>query len=265
MEQRGGVLDRLKNFRRLLEIAGVNVDKLQPITRPTQFANVILPDESFFVDGGEKFFTDEYRETIDRIKDFALKNQSPSAKKIYFFYGSNQVGEERLAEYFRTKGYEIISPETLTLDEQLNVLINAQSFASTLGSCAHNSIFLREGTETILIPRAANRFTDYQRAIDQLNNLNAVYVDSSLSVFEKMNGPYCFILSRELKKFFGDDFDGYSDDDLKIFLTYVKTCMSRGFKQNTSATKYYGATFKEFLSQLKTRPDLLAAYGLKLL
>ena len=257
-------LEHQKNFRRLLEISGVDVSKLQPITHPTQFANVILPDESFLTTNDGKFFTAEYRETVDRIRDFALKNQTPSAKKIYYFYGRNQVGEERIAEYFRSKGYEIVSPETLTLDEQLNVLINAESFASTLGSCAHNSIFLRDGTETILIPRAANRMTGYQQPINQICSLNAIYVDSSLSIFETFNGPYCYIISPQLKKFFGEDFDGYTDDDLKIFLAYVRFCMSRGLKQNVAAMNYYGATLQEFLSQLKTRKDLLEAYGVVL-
>lgn len=240
------------------------MDKLQPINQPTQFENVIVPDESFFVEGGTRFFTDEYRETIDRVRNFALKNQTPSAKKIYFFYGTNQVGEERLAEYFRSKGYEIMSPERLTLDEQLNLLINAESFASTLGSCSHNSIFLRDGMEVILISRAPTHFTSYQCAIDSVYSQNVTYIDSSLSIFERGNANYCFILSRQLKKFFGDDFDGYTDYDFKIFLAYVRACMARGLKQNIEAIKYYGATLQEFLSQLKQRKDLLKAYGVKL-
>ena len=260
----GGIfdIDRQPNFKRLLEILEIDVGRLQPIYHPTQFENIILPDESFFANGGERSFTNEYRETIDCIKNFALKNRTPtSSKKIYYFYGRAQIGEERLAEYFRGKGYEIISPENLTLDEQLNILINCESFASTLGSCAHNSIFLREGTEAIFIPRAANRFTNYQAAINQVNNLNAIYVDSSLSLFETFNGPYCFIISEQLKKFFGDEFDGYSEEDFKTFLAHVKNSANHGFKQNEAATRYYGNTFQGFLNQLKQREDLLKAYN----
>ena len=243
----------------------VDVDKLQPITQPTQFENVILPDESFFATDDTRFFTDEYRDTIDRIRDFALKNQTPSAKKVYYFYGRWQIGEERLAEYFRSKGYEIVSPENLTLDEQLNILINAESFASTLGSCSHNSIFLRDGTEVILIPRTANRFTGYQQTLDKVHKLSSNYVDSALSVFAPdYHGPYCYVISRQLKEFFGDNFDGYADDDLKIFLTYVRACMSNGLKQDVAAMKYYASPLKEFFSQLKARPDLTNSYGVKL-
>ena len=259
-------LEQHKNFRRLAEIIGLDCDKLIPIEHPTQFENVILPDESFFLDvDGLRKFTDTYRETVDRVRDFALKNRTPtSAKKIYYFYGKIQIGEERLAEYFRSKGYEVFSPEKLTLDEQLNLLINAESFASTLGSCSHNSLFLRDNTEVILIPRAANRFTGYQPSIDQVHPLNVNYVDSSLSLFDTYNGPYCFIISERLKKFFGDKFTGYTDEDFKTFLEYARFSIGKSFNINPNAENYYGKALQKFLTRLKQRTDLTTAYGVNL-
>lgn len=157
----------------------------------------------------------------------------------------------------------MILPEKLTTDEQLNLLINAESFASTLGSCSHNSIFLRDGTEAIFIPRSANRFAEHQQAIDQIANLNAIYIDSTFSIFEYGNRLYCFIISEQLKKFFGNEFNGYEEDDFKIFLDYTKTLMSRGFPRNEEAWKYYLPTLQKFLSQLSKRKDLMEAYGVK--
>ena len=255
-------IGKQENFRRLLEALDVDISRLQAVDQPTQFANVILPDESFFADGDERFFTPEYVDTINRARNFALKNRTPSAEKVYFFYGRNQVGEERLAQYFGAKGYAIVQPERLTLEAQLNILINAKSFASTLGSCSHNSIFLRDGTDVILIPRSPFKFSwYYQQIFDGIRNANVHYVDSSLSIFNQIIGPYCFVLSRELKNFFGDDFDS-SDDDLKTFAQYIKTSAGHGI--DPDAESYYGATLTEFLSQLKARPDLTAAYGVNL-
>ena len=259
----GGVfsLENQRNFRRLLEILDIDLNRLQPIYHPVQYENIIMPDGSFA--GGK--FTTEYRETIDRIRNFATKNQKPtSSKKVYYFYGTAQTGEERIAEYFKSKGYEIISPEKLTTDEQLNWLINCESFASTLGSCSHNSVFLRDNTEVILIPRAANRFTGVQQVLDQMHSSNSIYIDSSISVFETFNGPYCFIISRQLKKFFGDEFESYSEDDFKTFLTYIRNAMSRGFKLNEQAIKYYTPIYYDFLNQLNQRKDLLQAYGINI-
>ena len=258
---------RGKNVRRLLQILDINPDELRLITKPTQFKKIIVPDESFFHDIDCIKFTPEYRETIDRIRDFALKNSTPiSNKKLYFIHsygnGLDQVGEERLAEYFKSKGYEIIRPENLTFNEQLNWLINCESFASTIGSSSHNSIFLNEHTEVILIPRSNNLFPGYQELMDQVRSLNVSYIDSTLSILHNDNGFFLYIVSPQLKHFFGDNFDGYQEDDFKIFLQYVKEGLNRGFSVNPSAKKYYDPILSEFLTQLKQHKDLIVAHNM---
>ena len=89
-------IDKQPSFRRMLEIFGLNFDRLKAIEQPTQFDKIILPDESFFskTNSSQREFTKEYRETINRIRDFALKNRKPVAnKKVYYFHGRNQIGE----------------------------------------------------------------------------------------------------------------------------------------------------------------------------
>ena len=249
-------LDKQQNFKRLLEILEVNFDKLRPIEQPTQFEKIILPDGSF-----SSCFTEEYRETIERVRNFALKNRTmTSNKKIYYFYGKHQFGEEKLANYFKSKGYEIVRPEELPLDEQLNILINADNFASTLGSCAHNSVFLRNGTEVLLIPRRSGYFAFVQPRIDQVHPLNVNYVDSTLSIFS-VDTPRanCFIISEQLKRFFGDKFDGYENDDFNAFLQYVKKSISNGLNAKPNQITGYGTVLQDFMEQLKQREELIAA------
>ncbi len=254
----GYPIERQQNFKRLLEILEIDIDKLQPITQPTRFDKIILPEGSFC-----SIFTNEYRETIDCVRNFAIKNRTPTAsKKIYYFYGRSQVGEERLAQYFKGKGYEIIRPELLTLDEQLNLMINAESFASTAGSCAHNSLFLRDGTETIFIPRSANAFTNYQPLIDQICSLNANYVDSTMSIFNINHDSFCFIISEQLKRFFNDEFDGYEEDNFRSFLEYVKSPVRRNRSISPKEKIGYGITFTTFMEQIKRHEDLIASYGM---
>ena len=256
-----------RNYKRLLEVLEVDVDRLQPITQSTQFDKIILPDESYrfsFVKDHPSFFTDGYRETINRIRDFALKNRTPTAnKKIYYFYGRYQFGEERLAEYFKSKDYAVIRPETLTLDEQFNLLINCESFASTLGSISHNSLFLRDGTETIFLTRAVNCFTGCQNILNQVHPVNVNYVDSTLSIFAQgVPRANCFIISPQLKRFFGDKWDGYEEEDFKTFLQYVKNNLGKSNAINPKAKELYGEILSDFMSQLKQREDFITAYNM---
>lgn len=231
----------------------VDVDRLQPITQPTQFDKIILPDEAFYYD---KTFAAEYRETIDRVRHFTMKNRKPTPfKKIYYFYGRHQFGEERIAKYFMSKGYAVVQPEFLTTDDQLNLLINTDVFASTVGSCSHNSVFLRDNAEAIFILRSSIIFTPYQPAIDQVHPVNATYIDSSFSVFNKRHDLYCFVISEQLKRFFGDKFDGYTDADFKIFLQYFKFAIDNGRDFNLKEVQGYGSALEDFLTQLKARED----------
>ena len=256
----------LPQHQRLLEILGVSFDKFQLITQPTRFDKIILPDESFYFDKGKKF-TAEYREMVDRVRNFALKNQKPTTcKKIYYFHGIKyQVGEERLAEYFKSKGYEIVRPEKLTLEEQLNLLINAESFASTVGSISHNSVFLRDKTEVILISRSTTRFEpplDYQTLIDSVFPMDTNYIDSTMSLFYLSNHHYCYIISEQLKKFFGDKFNGYDDEDFEIFLQHVKNSIIRGRTVNPKELSGYGTVFQDFMAQLQKREDLISVHDM---
>ena len=247
---------------RLLEILEVDVEKLRPIEHPTQFEKIIIPDGCFLALNG---FTKEYRETIDRVRNFALKNRTPTPyKKIYYFHGQRQIGEERLAEYFKSKGYEVVRPETLPLDEQLNLLINAESFASTIGSTSHNSIFLRDGTETILIPRLNCMIVPQQVMAHQVHEQNVNYVDASLSALYKINGPFYYMISKQLKEFFGDKFDGYEEEDFKNFLQYVKDSFERGNNFREAVIRRCDYVFQDFMAQLKQRKDLIAAQNMPL-
>ena len=88
--------------------------------------------------------------------------------------------------------------------------------------------------------------------------MNANYVDSSLSVFNSI----CFIISKPLKSFFGDKWDGYKEEDFKIFLQYVKDSLNRGSSINSVQRNYCSMTFSDFMAQLKRRKDLIAAYDM---
>ena len=143
-------------------------------------------------------FTKEYSENIEQVRNYAKKIFVPlSQKKFYFHYSDRYVvGAERLAEYFKSKNYDVVKPEKLTLEEQLNILANCEKFASTDGSSSHNSVFMNDNTEVLLIPRSSTKaFTETQRMLNEIRKQNIFYVDSSLSIFGKSDGKFfCFLI-----------------------------------------------------------------------
>ena len=251
----------ITRFRRLLEILEIDADLIQAITKPTRFEKIVMPDEAFLSHRPTKGFTKEYREMIEQVRNFALKNRTPtSCKKIYYFQEKGQIGEERLAEYFYSKDYEIVHPEKLTLDEQLNLLINAENFASTTDSISYNSIFLRDTAEAIFIPGYVNRFTEELFTLNQVHPLNIHYIDSTMSIFATWKDSFCYIISEQLKNFFGDKWNGYDEEDFENFLKYHKLSASKGKPINRNIKRDYEKVFSDFMTQLRKREDLIADY-----
>ena len=256
------------NYRRLLEILGVDCSKLVPVTELTGYDAVVLPDESFFMDLDNnqlRFFTQEYRNTVDAVRDFAIENMRPSKfRKVYYSYSrytkNKSIGEDKLERYFASKGYEVICPETLSLDEQLNILANCESFAATIGSCSYNMIFLRDNTEVILIPRSyyIGR-PGYHSIVNKLHSLRITHVDSSFSFLSQFNsGPFLYFISSHLRKYFHDE-NTESIIDASDFWKYVR--MATGYKfgrdfgtiipQNNAGTySYYAPVAAEYFRKI---------------
>ena len=201
--------------------------------------------------GGGRLYTIEYYETIERVRHYAQKNFTPLPnKKFYFLHDRNQFGEGYLANYLYSKGYEIIYPIEYPFEEQLNILANCESFASNVGSIAHNTLFVKDGTECLFIPRTCNGvLNEYQNLINQLRNLKVSYVDSSLSILRKDgNGPYCYIVSENLRKHFNDDVsEKFSFEDFIQFVMYAEKAKSEGLSVNDEEYKYLEKVFSEFI------------------
>lgn len=260
------------SWKRLLEILGVNISLMTPVTELTRYDEIILPDECFFMSNGTFYFTAEYAEITGAVRDFALNHSKPlHAEKIYYSCAKYPRGagarysEERLEEYFASKGYEIIAPEKLSLDDQLNALVHCKSFASTIGSSSHNSVFLRDNTEVILIPRA-NYLTVYQLAINQVHPQNIHYIDSSFSIFNSkipVNGPFFYFISSNLRKYFHDE-DTESIIYPSDFWKYLRAVFGMKFSHrlsvvdfgivegadNPEAYRYYSTTAAEYFGKL---------------
>lgn len=221
------------SFSDLLSILGIDTNKIKVITKPTKFSSIIIPDRCFTCASGAYCFTEEYRRMVKEIRDYANTQATDlSFNKVYFTYNNYKkritIGERKLEEYFKEKGYKIIAPEKYSFYEQLNILANCTHFASTIGSCSHNTMFLSDSANIILIPRA-DYLGGYQQAIDELWNQNIVYVDSNLSVAVSKSHPWTgsffYYISQELLDVFNENYfpdAHYWRKNFKDFKKYIK-------------------------------------------
>ncbi len=250
------------NVKKVFEYLDVNVNDLHPITEWTEFKEVIIPDRCFdSSDGKARFFTKEYVDLIDEIKSHAVQNKKLNYKKVFLTYANFKKwkthGEKKLEKFFKEQGFKIIAPENYTFDEQLSIYLNCECLASTVGSCSHNSVFMKNNASLILIPRA-NYVTDYQSTLNHVNDLNVAYVDSQLSVFTSKSdpwvGPYYYYVSENLLSYFGHDksyYKNYVKYNFKDFKKYALAALKHGTLIEHYPCEKYEKMLTEYLRQLK--------------
>lgn len=176
-----------ENGLKLMQMADVNPSSFQLIKVPTQFKKLYIPDPSIIHTDlsqsslGERLYTKEYKETVSKIIDKIPDRDLHDS--IYFSRTGikdnylREFGEWSIEKIFKKKGYRIIHPEKISLEEQLMLLHNCSHFATTEGSVAHNAIFCRPGTYVEII-RKADYVNSYQLLINTLSDLDVTYIDA---------------------------------------------------------------------------------------
>ena len=88
----------------------------------------------------------------------------------------------------------------MTLDEQLKVLYNCESFATTEGSISHNALFLKNGAHLVCLRKSAY-INNYQFSINQMKMLRVTLIDANLTLpsDEPWFKPFFMYVSPQLR------------------------------------------------------------------
>jgi hypothetical protein len=187
-------------FLEFVELFGIEPNRIRRVTKPTRFRTVIVPEASIRL---HDYFHKNYKLTMDRIGDAV---DPIRYDKVYFSkkYRKNDraIGEKSLEVLFSDNGFKIFFPECLTLRQTVGILRGANTFAATSGTNIHNSIFLRDGAETICLNRSAH-FHPAQIMIDHMKSLKTVYIDVFFfnSISNWSAGPFLTLPTNHLKTF----------------------------------------------------------------
>jgi hypothetical protein len=197
-------------FMDLLNLFGINSERILCLERPVKFRSVIIPESSMII--WDKCHSD-YKRTIDRIKAGIIPKKF---KKVYFskkFFGKRvgigrvsgggrAIGEDALCEIFKANGYKVFYPELMAMNDVISVLKGCESFAASSGTNAHLAVFMEDGAELICLNRSPH-INYIQTMISLLFNINTIYVDSYIDLLPTTaHGPFLFGMNENLINFF---------------------------------------------------------------
>ena len=184
--------DRL-HYPDFLVMAGIDKERLMVINEPTRFASIIVPDPSYYFREG---YTDKAMVVYDAIRDAVAP---ADYKKVYLtrtqLPQDNLVGEQYFEDYYRSRGYEVIAPERLTIPQQIAVISGAREIACVSGTLPHFVLFAHEGVELTILSREEGPNTS-QPWMNQARQVQCTVVDVNMTFLPSFARPTSFLIAQ---------------------------------------------------------------------
>lgn len=206
------------NFLEILNLLGIEKNRLIDIRKPTRFSKIIVPEQSYL---RGKYFSDEYKLIINTLKNNALNKVSCKMhNKLYFtridfvkdFVNGKERGESAIVKLFKKNGYTIFSPEKLSAAEQICYIGHCKKIVVPIGGASMNLIFAQPDCEVILLKKAY--LPDIPADMHIISCINHVckvtFLDAYFKPYNNLpysygGGPHMLGITKEIKEFVKDN------------------------------------------------------------
>lgn len=140
--------------RHCLERFGIDPERIVLVdVEPMRFERLIVPERLFRINHS----ADLRLRHVYRRLTAPMRSTSAPDRRVYLsrrgldtrLLRRTIANEIRVEALFRTAGFEILFPETLSFSDQLEIYSRSQILAGISGSALHNSLFLSEGCHVI--------------------------------------------------------------------------------------------------------------------
>ena len=203
-----------KYMTTLMDLFGFDNNRLHQVTRTTRYDELIIPEISTEI---SKFWTDEFKQTINRIKQSIKPIENDKIYLSRLRYHDGIIGERAIAKTFKHNGYKMIYPERLPVERQIAYISGANHIASISGTTAHNLIFAKETSfcsimERYIFPNKAQYIVN-----DMIGfNISNIYASYSYLPTSAGLGPFLVGMTMYLEQYFKDNKMKYKVQKLKL-------------------------------------------------
>ena len=209
-------------YEEFLGLLGLTADKIEIIQKPVQFDRIIVPDEACYIISGAH---PKWLQVFDLMKEHVRQLLPPSGlKKIYLsrtqFRRDNypdEFNEEYYEKFFAKRGFSVIHPETLPLQEQINMIMNAEEIVCTLGTLSNMAVYAEKGTKLVSIARRSAVLL-HQLVINTLKDLDWYWVEGTRNPLPipHDHGIALFYPTKHFKAFLDASGEPYEEREVPI-------------------------------------------------
>ena len=211
-------------YLKFLQLLGIKKERIIIVKNPCKFKRVIVPKLSVYWHG------DVYNpELFNIVYDQAKSTITPKKhKKLYLSRSrlplKSLANESYFEDFFKTRGFVVIYPEQLPIEEQLAYVAGAEEIACSMGTLSHWALFARPHARLICLLRYYyGAVIGLQLLIDRVKNLETVFINTSLdflpmsksAFFNHLIGP-----TQPWKQFVKDEYGIEIKEDIFSWLNH---------------------------------------------
>ena len=227
-----------------LNAFGIPKERIIYIKKATQFKKIIIPDQSAipFHQVHPYDFTSGY---IQVFKHITNQISPAKYKKIYLTKKQtdkkNVMGEDYFIDFYKKRGFEIISPEDYTIKEKAELLYGADEVATLDGTNSLFAVFCKPSVKFTVLARQGyydNPSQPLTNAVAGIKEYYYVNVSGNFINRHFFNGLLLICVTDEfvkyVKRYFNEDLDITPKESLKNclydYLAYFPTFYSSDFE-----------------------------------
>ncbi|HIE8920411.1 glycosyltransferase 61 family protein [Klebsiella variicola] len=221
------------NYLEFFKLLGIDESKIRRVSHPTRFNNIIIPEYS----KSESYYNEKYALLFKHISTFVLnKNNNDiknrfSGKSFYLSRASfidaakKEIGESDIEYAFNASGFESISPENLSLQEQILMWNLSERIACINGTLPLNFLFGNNKLNLIVLNKTKLTHRNLDDVLQIMKPENIKFID----IFDKNflwasknigDGPFVLKLTPSLREYLGIQ-DHTRDDFLKFLRSAI--------------------------------------------
>ncbi len=225
---------------------GVKQENIILIHKTTRFAGVYVPPQASVI---TKYISNIMNTVLDAVAKNLENKNLKTYKKIYLsrskMNDGRTFGESVIEKIFANNGYQIVWPETLSLQDQITLVKNSEIIAGIAGTALHLSLFMKPGGTVIQIKRNTlnSDNAEIQNDICNFKNLNFVYIAGSIEkrpTKHFTDVPQLVGITKFMKQFFDENKFKYTSQDVvcdKYILRQYKKQLCK-YKIKRTYTKF---------------------------
>ena len=221
------------NYLEFFNLLGIKKEQLIHVSKPTRFHKVIVPQYS---SRPCIWYTKEFQSIFDTIADRVSKEgyicSQKNLNKIYFTRlnfskaQGNEVGEKYIAKWLEYNGYTLMSPEKLSLRDQVYIWNHAKEIVCMDGTIPLNIGFSKNPQLRLIVMHKSSFVHKNLDLYVLMRGCAVTFLDVYYEPFKKYpkslgEGPFLFCISKDIKEFSKDKKMRLPFSELNIKLDFI--------------------------------------------